>query len=369
MNSSWFEEQVLGGNIIEPVHESRAGHRAVLGDHVAGSSRGRSTRIADGVPLGVDAITHENTAPLLEAAGDDPLDGQRIGTTGDPDRPGVLLTGAVDAVEDIDTGDAGAVLDGIVEREAARDDDRCDESSGDEAENRAAAHATEGTDRLRIPRWAKVLAGVALVLAVATAAFATLKPVKVLPRIRLAPGYVLRTSAGTSLNSETGRGSVTVYSFVPSRCDEVCEQTEATVREIRERAAEEVDLGATPLRFVTVVLDAGATDAELADAAAHAGGGDDWQFVSGTPEQLRNVVTAGFKRAVDEFDGAQDDFYSGYVIVDGWGIVRGDYRYPTLRDDADKLVDHLGVLGSELRHPGGIASFAYGAAHVFACYP
>ena len=57
------------------------------------------------------------------------------------------------------------------------------------------------------------------------------------------------------------------------------------------------------------------------------------------------------------------------VLVDGWGVIRGEYKYQTLTSDADKIVRHLGILGEELRNAKGAASLAYEAAHFFLCYP
>ena len=45
-----------------------------------------------------------------------------------------------------------------------------------------------------------------------------LQPVQVLPRIRLAPGYALAADDGGVLTSEAGRGTITLYSFLPATC-------------------------------------------------------------------------------------------------------------------------------------------------------
>ena len=57
------------------------------------------------------------------------------------------------------------------------------------------------------------------------------------------------------------------------------------------------------------------------------------------------------------------------MLVDGWGVVRGEYRYQTLASDVDKLLHHIDILGEELRNSHGAASVAYEAAHFFLCYP
>lgn len=203
------------------------------------------------------------------------------------------------------------------------------------------------------------------VLAVGAMAFAIFQPIQVLPRIRLAPGYALVDEHGDIATSEDGRGMITLYTFVPLDCDDTCARVDATMRDVRNRVAAEVDLGGVEFRMVTVVLDPDPAPADLAGVAARAGDtGDDWTFAGGSASQIENVVGLGFRRSADP-----DEFSPSYAIVDGWGTIRGEYRYRTLADDADKLVRHLDVLGGELRNSSGIGSFAYGAAHVFQCYP
>ena len=64
-----------------------------------------------------------------------------------------------------------------------------------------------------------------------------------------------------------------------------------------------------------------------------------------------------------------DSGNGGFLLVDGNGVLRGDYRYQTLADDADKLVRHIGLLGAEIRNSDGASAVAYEAAHLFLCYP
>lgn len=208
-----------------------------------------------------------------------------------------------------------------------------------------------------------------IVLVVAAMAFAVVQPIKVLPRLRPAPGYALIDQAGDRFTSEDARGTITLYTFMPVECGDACGRAIATMREVRERARSEVDLGGVQLRLITVVLGPDVPVSRLNAAAAAAGDGasaelPEWVWLTGTPTQIDNVVELGFRRSADPAD-----FSPTYAIVDGWGTIRGEYRYSTLLDDADKLLRHLDVLGGELRHPGGITSFAYDAAHAFQCYP
>jgi protein SCO1/2 len=210
-----------------------------------------------------------------------------------------------------------------------------------------------------------------VVLVAAAMAFAIVQPIKVLPRLRPAPGYALTDQHGERFSSEDARGVITLYTFVPLDCGATCDQVATTMATVRDRVAAEVDLGGVDFRLATVVLDPDVPTATLAAEATRAGGGAsaatasvDWVWLTGSTSQIANVVGLGFRRSADP-----DDFSPSYAIVDGWGTIRGEYRYATRLDDADKLVRHIDVLGGELRNPSGFANIAYDAAHAFQCYP
>jgi protein SCO1/2 len=206
------------------------------------------------------------------------------------------------------------------------------------------------------------------VLALAVAggiAFAVFQPVTVLARIRPAPGYALVDEHGVRITSEDARGEITLYSFVPLDCGDACDGITSTLREVRDRVPDEVDFDGRPFRVVTIVLADEPTVDEVAAASAAAGDvDDDWRWLAGAGSHVENVVGAGFRHPTDP-----EAFGPRYTIVDGFGTIRGEYRYQTLADDADKLVRHLGLLGAELRNASGFASLAYDAAHLFQCYP
>ena len=197
---------------------------------------------------------------------------------------------------------------------------------------------------------------------VGSMAFAILQPIQVLPRLRLAPGYALVDQSGVGVTSEDGRGKVTLYTFVPAACGERCDTVFTTMTEVRDRVEREIDLAGVELRLVTIVLDPDADPAIV--AAARDDAGADWTWLAGTERQVQNVVGLGFRRST-----SVEDFTPSYAIVDGWGMIRGEYRYQTLAADSDKIVRHIDVLGSELRNDSGFVSFVYEAAHAFQCYP
>lgn len=217
-----------------------------------------------------------------------------------------------------------------------------------------------------------------MVAAVVVAAFAftVWQPIQVLPRIGLAPGYALVDQHGEHYTSESGRGSVTLYSFAPLGCGDRCEATDATLAEVLRRVPAEVDLGDVGFRVVTIAVDPVDARRPSALAAAATGSGADgdrWRWIGGSDEQIRTLIGSGFHRSIGTTTGAGADggtaFDPGFVLVDGNGVIRGDYRYRTTAPDVDKLVSNLQVLAGEIRNAHGAASVAYEAAHLFLCYP
>ena len=210
---------------------------------------------------------------------------------------------------------------------------------------------------------------VALII-LAAISFAVFEPIQVLPRIRLAPGYLLVNQAAETITSEDVRGDIVLYNFGYSGCGDACASMNDTMREIQGRL-DEVDVGDTDVRFVTVSFDADTdTPPVLAEYAAELGADPElWSFATGDPVHLQNVVKAGFEAYYEKRDDGTFTFDPVFILVDGWGVIRGEYRYQTSASDSDKIVHHLDILGEEIRNSHGAASLAYEAAHFFLCYP
>jgi protein SCO1/2 len=233
----------------------------------------------------------------------------------------------------------------------------------------AAAGVGHGTRRRRRRLW--VAAGTLAALVIAgVIAFTIFEPIQVLPRIRLAPGFALTDQAGATVTSEDLRGSVVLYTFTYSNCEEPCDAPEPTMAEIAERIGE-VDLGETDMRFVTLSFDPSRDDRVALAARAERFGadGETWKYATASTDQIRNVIGSGFKTWFEDRGDGTFSFDPALVLVDGWGIIRGEYRYQTLADDADRILRHIGILGDELRNSRGANSLAYEAAHFFLCYP
>jgi protein SCO1/2 len=201
-------------------------------------------------------------------------------------------------------------------------------------------------------------------------AFTIFEPIQVLPRIRLAPGFAMTDQAGDRLTSEDLRGEIVLYSFAYTNCGEQCDAVNQTVAGIAARQ-DEVDLGDVDLRFVTVSFDPDRdTPAAMAEYATQIGAdGTDWQLAAPAADLTRAIIGSGFRTWYEARDSGEFAFDPTLVLVDGWGVVRGEYRYQTISEDVDKLLSHIDILGEEIRNSHGAASVAYEAAHFFLCYP
>ena len=161
-----------------------------------------------------------------------------------------------------------------------------------------------------------------------------------------------------------------LYNFGYSGCGEECAQMNGTMAAIQSRLGE-VDVGDTNIRFVTISFDpAQDTPEALAEYAGALGADlDKWTFATAEPGHLENVVKAGFRSYYEDRGDGSFTFDPKFVLVDGWGVIRGEYRYQTQTSDSDKILRHIDILGEEIRNSHGAASLAYEAAHFFLCYP
>ena len=201
----------------------------------------------------------------------------------------------------------------------------------------------------------------AVALVATTVFFIVFEPVQVLRRIRLSPGYALTDDAGSIRTSDAARGQVTLYSFLPIDCDDLCADLETTLGEISQQV-EEVDLGRFDLELVTIALADGPSEASLADARSRTGRvwlGGDWN-------ELRTLVGAGFRHYIDS-DAGEVTYDPALTLVDPNGVVRAEFRFDSAFD-ADRVSSSIRLLSGELRGGSGVSGMLYDAAHIFSCY-
>ena len=207
------------------------------------------------------------------------------------------------------------------------------------------------------------------VIAISAFAFKVFQPIQVLPRMRLSPAYSFINQDGETVTSEDFRGQFVLYSFTYTKCSS-CNNMSETMKEVQARLGE-VDLGSIPVSFVTISIDPDRdTPATLKEYGSNLGANfDQWTFVTSSNKSLlKTIVGAGFETYYEDKGNGDFALDPGYVLVDGWGIIRAEYRYTTEVSDADRILRHMGVLADEVKNSTGSAKLAYEAAHLFLCY-
>lgn len=208
------------------------------------------------------------------------------------------------------------------------------------------------------------------ILVLGAIAFKVFQPIQVVPRIRLAPGFSLVDQDGERLTNEDLRGQFVLYNFSYSRCTENCDGINHTMQEVQDRIGE-AELGGIPITFVTISFDPDYDTPGVLNAYAHSLGADtdQWKFATtGDVDLLKHIVGGGFEAFYSQLDDGSYTFDPKFVLVDGWGIIRGEYRYQTLTPDTDRILRHIQVLAEEVQNSQGTTSLAYEAAHFFLCY-
>lgn len=197
--------------------------------------------------------------------------------------------------------------------------------------------------------------------------FAVFQPVKVVPRLELAPGYALVDQKGQPLTSEDMRGSVAVYTIGYTGCETRCFPTDSLFAELQ-RGLAGADLGDVPVRLVSISIDPERDTPAVLDSVAAARGAhpDTWTFATGEPAALKTLIGTGFELYYGRTDQGELEYNPGFMIVDGNGILRRAYRWGI--PSVDGLLKDLRLIAREARAATGASRLAYEAAHVFACY-
>jgi protein SCO1/2 len=222
-----------------------------------------------------------------------------------------------------------------------------------------------------------LLYGLLAFIIVSILSFSIFKPIKVLPRISLAPGYALTNQDNESRTSEHYRGKLTLYTFTYTNCDGDCPDVTSQMQDMRV-LLDEVASDTVEYALVTVTLDPERDTPEALNLFAapylDASAQDvTWDFITGDPLRMKYMTGGGFGlfyEPVTDPNIANDyeiNFYPRFILVDGWGIVRSEYRTATL--NYDEVLEDIQYLTDEVSNSQGAAKYAYEAAHLFRCYP
>lgn len=215
-----------------------------------------------------------------------------------------------------------------------------------------------------------VLYGLLGVIMVSAIAFKVFQPIKVLPRMQLAPAFNLLDQDAKPLTSESLRGQFVIFTFTYTHCPAPCYGIDETIQEIQSRLGE-VRLDGIPVTFVTISIDPERDTPEVLNVYAQSLDADtgQWKFATTTNQVLlKTIIGSGFETYYERKGDGSFAFDPTFVLVDGWGIVRAEYRYATEVSNADRILRHLGVLADEVRNSKGTTKLAYEAAHLFLCY-
>lgn len=196
--------------------------------------------------------------------------------------------------------------------------------------------------------------------------FTTARPVLVLPRMQLVPGYGLWDASGGLVTSDAQRGRLTLYSFGYTRCTD-CGLIYDTLRQVDEAAGRLP--AAPPLQFITITVDPSYDTPERLAAfpLPLEPRSVEWRWLTGPQDRLKTLTGAGFEVLYQPRPDGSIFLTPRFVLVDGAGVVRSTFESPQL--DAHTILEHLDLLYQEIERSQGAGRLAYEAAHFFACYP
>ena len=222
------------------------------------------------------------------------------------------------------------------------------------------------SERKPPPMWLWLLLGALPVIAIV--AFATLQPIKVRPRMALAPAFALTDMNGERVTNEDMRGKLVLYQFTHIGCGERCAPLDAVMRDFQD-SLPIVNTSNLPVALATISFDPEHdTPARLQEHAAAVGANPDvWRFLTGDPVQIKSVVGGGFKVYYNEEADGSYKFDPTLVLVDGAGIVRAEYSLDTA--STETLTRDFQLIVDEIMRSDGPGRLVYEAAHLFMCYP
>jgi protein SCO1/2 len=220
--------------------------------------------------------------------------------------------------------------------------------------------------KLRGPVWLWV--ALLVVPFVAVLAFAVLQPVKVRPRMGLAPGFSLVDPAGQRVTNEDLRGKLVLYNFAGTTCGVACDEMAQSMAGVQELLGR-VDTHGLPVKLVTITVDpAHDTPERLANYAVQLGADPTrWTFLTGEASRIKNAVGGGFGVYYQADEGGQFKLDPEFVLVDGNGIMRANYK--TTMPDLAEIQRDLELIVEEVQNSEGPGRLVYEAAHLFLCYP
>jgi protein SCO1/2 len=149
-----------------------------------------------------------------------------------------------------------------------------------------------------------------------------------LPQYGAMPQFELKDQRGASVRDVDLRGRVLIVDFIFTRCPDVCPLLTEQLAGLRKQLPENASLA-----YVSFSVDPEHdTPADLKSfAGVHGADHANWYFLTGPLAAVREVVTKGFKQAMEiepEQPGKPRNILHGshFVLVDRTGQLRGFFR-------------------------------------------
>lgn len=150
-----------------------------------------------------------------------------------------------------------------------------------------------------------------------------------LPEYGAMPSFALRDQRGANVGDADLRGRVLIVDFIFTSCPDVCPLLTEQLAGLRKKLPDD----AAALAYVSFSVDPEHDSPEKLQAFASAHGADhaNWYFLTGPLAPVREVVTKGFKQAMEiepEQPGKPRNVLHGshFVLVDRAGQLRGFFR-------------------------------------------
>lgn len=143
------------------------------------------------------------------------------------------------------------------------------------------------------------------------------------------PAFALTDASGDTVTLQDLSGKVWIADLIFTRCGGQCLDMTTRMRDVHRALATEGNV-----QLVSISVDPTYDTPEVLTSYAqrHQVAADNWLFLTGSPEAVRNLARKGFRLAAEEADEEQialgaDMFLHSikFVLVDGLGRIRGYY--------------------------------------------
>jgi len=207
----------------------------------------------------------------------------------------------------------------------------------------------------RIPRLGWAIAFIGFVMAVALA-FSQMKEFRDrqapsgLEKLASVPEFTLVDQSGETISLSDLKGSPWVANFVFTTCKGPCPLMSARMSELSTKLGKAEDV-----RLVSFTVDPENDSPEVLDAYATdlQADPDQWSFVTGEPDQVRELIGKGFLQPLGEGKEGEPIHSTRFVVVDGNGDIRS-FREGMDPEVLQKILVDLGGLLREQKSASNV---------------